>query len=203
MLGVMDLVIRPCAPEDAYEVESLRVAGWRAAYRGIIPGAYLDGLPVDGERRRRLMTERGAEYSESVAVGDGEIVGWVAAGPPRDEDLTGPGHGEVYACYVRPDCWGRGVGRRLMDHALGQLAGEGRTSVTLWVLEDNRRARRFYESCGMRPDGARKLLDFGEPVAEIRYLLTLPASASQSARAGEAATRPLSPRAAQAKRQSR
>jgi hypothetical protein len=87
----MDVVIRPCAPEDADEIESLRVAGWRAAYRGIIPDAYLDGLPVDGERRRRLMIERGGEYSESVAVHDSEIVGWVAAGPSRDEDLTGPG----------------------------------------------------------------------------------------------------------------
>jgi ribosomal protein S18 acetylase RimI-like enzyme len=172
----MDVVIRPSAPEDADEVESLRVAGWRAAYRGIVPDAYLDSLPVDGERRRRLMTERGGEYDESVAVHDGEIVGWVAAGPPRDEDLTGPGHGEVYACYVLPGWWGRGVGRLLMNHALRQLAGTGRTSVTLWVLEDNERARRFYESFGLRPDGARKLLDFGEQVAEIRYLLTQPLS---------------------------
>jgi ribosomal protein S18 acetylase RimI-like enzyme len=172
----MDVVIRPCTPEDAHAVESLRIAGWRAAYRGIIPDAYLDGLSIDGERRRRLMIERGGEYHESVATHDGEIAGWAAAGPPRDEDRTAPGHGEIYACYVRPDWWGRGVGRLLMDYALRQLADDGRTSITLWVLEDNYRARRFYESCGMKPDGERKLLDFGQPVPEIRYLADFPAA---------------------------
>ena len=174
--GVMDVVIRPGTPADAHAVESLRIAGWKAAYRGIIPDAYLDGLPVDGERRRRLMIERGGEYHESVAARDGEIVGWAAAGPARDEDKTGPEHGEIYACYVRPDWWGRGVGGLLMTHAIGQLADEGRTSVTLWVLEDNERARRFYESCGLRPDGARKLLDFGQLVPEIRYRADFPAA---------------------------
>lgn len=168
----MDVVVRPCTPADAYEVESVRVAGWRVAYRGLVPDGYLDRMQVDGERRRKLMTERGGDYAESVAVHDGEIVGWVAAGPPRDEDRTGHSQGEIYACYVRPDWWGRRVGRLLVNHALEQLASDGRTDVTLWVLEGNKRARRLYESCGMRPDGTRKLLDFWEPVAEVRYALS-------------------------------
>jgi RimJ/RimL family protein N-acetyltransferase len=90
-----------------------------------------------------------------------------------------------------------------MTHALRQLADTGRTSVTLWVLEDNKRARRFYESSGFRPDSARKLLDFGEQVAEIRYLFTQPFSAGRSARVGNPPARPLSPRAAPATRLSR
>ena len=30
--------IRAAVPDDAEEVERLRVAGWQAAYRGILPG---------------------------------------------------------------------------------------------------------------------------------------------------------------------
>lgn len=166
------MVVRPCTPRDAGAVVALRVAGWKTAYRGIIPDSYLDELAVDGGRRRTRMAERDHECAEAVAVQAGEIVGWVVAGPPRDDDRTAPEHGEIYACYVRPGWWRRGVGRLIYGHAVRQLADQGRTSVALWVLEDNQRARRFYESCGMRPDGARKLLDFGRPVAEVRYLLS-------------------------------
>jgi ribosomal protein S18 acetylase RimI-like enzyme len=164
-----EVVVRRCGLADAGEVERLRVAGWRAAYRGIVPDAFLDGMDTDIERRRRVMAGRPPFGAESVAVHAGLIVGWVAAGPCRDDDRNGPRHGEIYACYVQPDWWGRGVGRRLLTHASGALARAGRPDITLWVLEDNARARGFYESCGFAPDGSRQLLDLGGPVAEVRY----------------------------------
>jgi ribosomal protein S18 acetylase RimI-like enzyme len=164
-----EVVVRECGLGDAKAVESLRVAGWRAAYRGIIPDAFLDSLGLDTERRRRVMAGRPASGVESVAVDAGTIVGWVAAGPCRDDDRDGPGHGEIYACYVLPEWWGKGVGRRLLTHAVRALASAGRSDITLWVLEDNTAARGFYESCGFAPDGSRQLLDFGQPVAGVRY----------------------------------
>ena len=166
MAGV---AIRPSVPEDAEAVERLRVAGWTTAYRGIIPDDYLDGLPVDVARRRRHMAALPAGISDSVAVADGAIVGWVSCGPSRDADRPGPGHGEIFACYVYPGTWRKGVGRLLMERALEVLAAAGRDDVSLWVLEDNDRARRFYERFGFGPDGARKLGEFGVPVAEVRY----------------------------------
>lgn len=166
----MDVVIRACELADAEAVERLRIAGWQAAYRGIIPDAYLDGLTVDAERRRTVMAECAAAVTESVAVAGDTIVGWLVAGPPRDEDRALPGQGEIYACYVLPGRWGCGVGGRLLSHALAALAAAGRHDISLWVLEDNHRARRFYESFGFRAEGGRKLLDLGEPVAEVRYL---------------------------------
>ena len=45
---------------------------------------------------------------------------------------------------------------------------------TLWVLEENERARRFYEIAGMRPDGARKVEVFeGAALPHVRYALPL------------------------------
>ncbi len=167
--------IRAAGPEDAEEVERLRVAGWQAAYRGIIPDGYLDRMRVDGERRRRRMISRAAAVPdgavESVAVQGNAIVGWVAGGRCRDADRPGPRHGEVYAIYVLPEWWGRGVGRLLMAHAVRALTGAGLADITLWVLEGNQRARRFYEAAGFRLDGARQELDLGGPVTEVRYQL--------------------------------
>jgi len=168
--------IRPAEPADAEEVERLRVAGWQAAYRGILPDDYLNRMRVDGERRRRHMVEQATAAHrsvlvESVAVQAGAIVGWVAGGRCRDADRPGPGQGEVYAIYVLPEWWGRGAGRLLMAHAVRTLAEAGQLDITLWVLEGNQQARRFYAAAGFRPDGARQLLDLGGLVTELRYQL--------------------------------
>ena len=163
------VTIRACTVEDAHPVESLRVAGWQAAYRGIIPDWFLDTLPVDAERRRRVTAERAGEIAESVAELGQAVLGWVAAGPCRDDDRPGLDQGEVYACYVVPGQWRRGIGRLLLTHALGELGRAGRADVTLWVLEANSRARRFYESFGFSPDGSRQMLDLGCFVPEVRY----------------------------------
>ncbi len=168
--------IRAAEPADAEEVERLRVAGWQTAYRGILPDAYLSRMRVDGERRRRHMIKQATAAHrsvlvESVAVQADAIVGWVAGGRCRDADRPGPGHGEVYAIYVLPEWWGRGAGRLLMAHAVRALTEAGQPDITLWVLEANEQARRFYAAAGFRPDGARQLLDLGGPVTEVRYQL--------------------------------
>ena len=161
--------IRLTTPQDAEAVEQLRIAGWQTAYRGIIPDAYLDSLPLDVPRRRRQLETLPEKFRNDVAIADGCIVGWISAGPCRDPDRPGPRHGEVFACYVHPGRWRTGTGSLLMEHALELLAQDGRDDVTLWVLEANERARRFYAGFGLAPDGTRKLLDFGVPVPELRY----------------------------------
>jgi ribosomal protein S18 acetylase RimI-like enzyme len=176
--------IRAAVPDDAEEVERLRVAGWQVAYRGILPDDYLDRMRVDGERRRRHMLEQAAAREaaarqaaapatlvDSVAIQASAIVGWVTGGRCRDADRPGPRHGEIYAIYVQPEWWGRGAGRLLMAHAVRALTEAGRDDISLWVLAGNQRARRFYAAAGFGPDGAEQVLDLGGPVTEVRYRL--------------------------------
>jgi ribosomal protein S18 acetylase RimI-like enzyme len=163
------IAVRASGPEDAEAVERVRIAGWQTAYRGIIPDDYLDGLLVNVARRRRHLAELPADISDSVAVAGGAVVGWIACGPCRDPDRVGLRYGEIFACYVHPGWWRKGVGRLLMDHAIEELVQAGRDDISLWVLEANDRARRFYATVGFGPDGARMLRDFGVPVAEVRY----------------------------------
>jgi ribosomal protein S18 acetylase RimI-like enzyme len=167
--------IRAAAPEDAEAVERLRLAGWQTAYRGIIPDAYLDSMLVDVPRRRRHLETLPDGFCNDVAVACGSVIGWIAAGPCRDLDRLTPQQGEIFACYVHPDWWRTGTGRLLMEHALEALAHDGRDDVSLWVLEANQRARRFYAAIGFGPDGTRKLADLGEAVPELRYRRRVPA----------------------------
>jgi GNAT superfamily N-acetyltransferase len=94
------------------------------------------------------------------------VVGFVSVGASRDADASG----ELFAIYVEPDHWGTGVGGDLLAAGEQRLRELGHTDAILWVLEDNPRARRFYERAGWSRDGARRPITFlGVEVPEARY----------------------------------
>ena len=105
-----------------------------------------------------------------VAEANGEIVGFASVGPAVDTDADG----ELYAIYVLPAHWGTGFGRALIQAGEDRLRELGHQQAVLWVLEDNPRARRFYEHAGWTTDGTRRPIEvFGVSVPEIRYAKTL------------------------------
>jgi GNAT superfamily N-acetyltransferase len=165
--------IRELTEADIDAVAALHVRTWQAGYAGIMPAEVLDALdPARFAARRRIQPAYPGTHTV-VADEDGTIVGFASFGPDRVED----GVGELYAIYVDPDRWGGGVGRRLIDVARAGLSGTFE-QMRLWVLEENHRARRFYERAGMTPDGARDVYtppggDTGLP--EIRYAMRLAA----------------------------
>ena len=73
---VSELVLRPCTVVDAEAVERLRASGWKAAYRGLVPDSFLDGMLADVERRRQLMASQGGQVTETVAVSGADVGGW-------------------------------------------------------------------------------------------------------------------------------
>ena len=66
--------------------------------------------------------------------------------PARDDDEEPADSGELAAIYLLPGAWGKGLGRELMSSALSALSDAGFGEATLWVLDTNSRARRFYEA---------------------------------------------------------
>lgn len=164
--------VREARQDDARRLAEVHVRTWRDTYVGIVPQRILDGLSI--ERREAYWLERLTDRGERrtwVAELDGSVIGFVTAGPTRDDDLRAeaPGAGEVYAIYVAAAAQGRGAGRALMDAALTWLRGAGRNPVAVWVIVGNDPAIRFYERLGFRLDGARQPIDFdGTPVDEVR-----------------------------------
>ena len=101
--------------------------------------------------------------------------------PARDEDL-GPRACEVAAIYVDPSRWRSGVGASRLDAAVRRLADGRWDEATLWVLEDNPRARGFYTKHGSTPDGALRR-DADEDPPEVRLRRSLLSAARDTARA--------------------
>ncbi|MFG2340155.1 GNAT family N-acetyltransferase [Streptomyces yangpuensis] len=164
--------VREMDEADIEAVSAIRVRGWQAAYAGIVPRSYLDAMTVeeDADRRRQWFSRPGRESRDLVAVGDRGPVGWVCFGPHRG-GIPGDGRvGEVYALYVAPDLIGTGVGRELLDEAHAAMKGGGFETSALWVLQDNRRARRFYERAGYRADGGTQDDVYDDvTLSELRY----------------------------------
>jgi GNAT superfamily N-acetyltransferase len=170
-------IVRPARAEDAGQIALVHVRSWQGAYRGLIPQAFLDGLDVAQRTRtwERALAETDNPRAGVLVADDGRnVVGFVGYFPSRDPDADPDLIGEIGAIYLLPGAWGGGIGRRLMEAALGRLAGAGFTQATLWVLDSNDRARRFYEAGGWSADGAAKQDDSrGFPLSEVRYRRSL------------------------------
>ena len=166
--------IRDATVDDADAVALVHVHGWQWGYHGLLPDEYLDGLSAErrAEQWRSWLLEPGRTRTR-LAEEDGACVGFAVSGPSRDpgaDDDTG----EVYAIYVEEEVAGTSVGTELLGSAVAWLTERGFARATLWVLEGNARARRFYEREGWALDGAAK----SEPredftMDEVRYEMSL------------------------------
>lgn len=132
----------------------------------------LAALDERREQDERIWRERieGPQAVHALAERGGETIGFVSIGPARDDAEAG----EVYAIYVVPEAWGTGAGHALMLEALGRLREGGYREAILWVLDDNPRARTFYQREGWTvTDEAREETFLETPVREVRYRVTL------------------------------
>jgi len=174
---------RMAGPDDADAIARFVVVNWRDAYEGVVASEFLQGPAADdredrwrgrvgsGRRKVAIAVPRAGPGcgvlpfpSDEVAsspepAGIVGLVAWKAhlRLPPEAPPL------ELASLYVKRGWWGSGLGGWLLEFA---LRGE---SAHLWVFEENRRARRFYEKHGFRPDGRRQL-DGRTGVWEYRYV---------------------------------
>ena len=162
--------VRDATPADAEAIARVHVAAWQEGYRHVFGAERLATLSVaERAERWREILSRGGEARTIVAERGGSVVGFAGVGPTRDAIADVP-PGELYAIYVDPTDWGGGAGRALLAAAVDALRAARYSEACLWVLEDNPRARRFYEREGWQPDGARRHGEhLGVPTVEIRY----------------------------------
>lgn len=163
----MSVLVRAARPADAAPFERIRVAGWKAAYGGLIDADFLASYDVDDERvaqREAWLADLPEDAVMLVAEVDEEIAGGAILMGSRDDDA--PDASELLALYVDPTRLFSGVGTALLTAGFDLMPQDVQI---LWVLEGNAPARLFYERHGFALDGARKHLELpGRPV-EVRY----------------------------------
>lgn len=168
--------VRRARPSDAVSIGAVHVAAWRSAYPGILPEDYLSRLsaPRQAEHYDRAIRGGIAVHVATAsgldlgpAGGAARVVGFASAGRSRFGVTLA--EGEIETLYVLDDWRERGLGRRLIQAAAGQLREQGCRSAFLWVLRDNP-ARWFYARLGGRAVAQSVVSVGGAAVPQMAYL---------------------------------
>lgn len=110
-----------------------------------------------------------AQIIDARAIAEVHVASWKATcvGQFPDEYLAG------LSVPTRESAW-RGIGAHLWKSGIESLNEQHFDEVTVWVLDRNLPARRFYEGLGCSIDGGKKLEKIGgQDVLEIRYRVCL------------------------------
>lgn len=167
--------IRIATVHDAPSIAEIHVKTWQDAYVGLIPDSYLQSLSVSerSEEWKKGLSKPEPNSATFVYEQDRKILGWCSVGTNRDDD-THEKLGKLWAVYVSPDSQKRGVGTWLMNRGLSFLRERGYTKATLWVLNTNDKAWKFYESKSWKADGKTKVEPReGFELHEVRYVIDL------------------------------
>jgi RimJ/RimL family protein N-acetyltransferase len=171
----MKFEVRQATRADAAQITDVQVASWRAGYAHIFAPEALSAPEFDSSRREFWAAWR-LTPGERVMVGvdtSGEsdrIAAFCSFGLERDRGTIRRGRGEIYAFYAHPDDWGTGIADELMHAVDSRLRSDGFGVAVLWVLDDNPRARRFYERHGWAPTGiVDRFNAYGSSVREVEY----------------------------------
>lgn len=158
--------IRLAVPEDdRLAISHVYEESWKYAYRGMIPDAFLDGMPK-GRWAERIDTPG---WHSLLLLDGGRIAGTSTYCASRFPERAG--WGEIASIYLLPEYMCKGYGGALLRAALDGLAAMGLGRVFLRVLEENARARRFYERMGFRASGIVLTDEIGgRTVRELEYI---------------------------------
>lgn len=160
--------IRYANANDAKSLGEIHSSSWKAAYKGIIPEKVLDNITAE-KREKYFKKALSEELEEDAIIFEGnKPAGFICIGKCRDKDKDAS-YGEICGLYLLPDHWHKGLGTKLINWGLAELKKRSYEKITLWVLEKNLSARRFYEKVGFRFDETVNEINIGKKLNEVRY----------------------------------
>lgn len=144
--------IKPIETATPAQIAHIFVQSWKQGYRGLVSDSYLDNLEEEE------LVQKWESWLEIVQPGyvafvDGKPAGFISCGPirtrpPGDKGIIPLYAWEIYALYVHPDYWRRGIGKALLKRIAEDLKEKRARSLVLWVIKKNSRALPLYESLG-------------------------------------------------------
>ncbi|WP_394215908.1 GNAT family N-acetyltransferase [Brachybacterium vulturis] len=156
--------LRLATSGDARGCAFVHHTAWVETYSELLPRRHWE---TDTLSRRAESWRRRLDGGTAVTVAEtgGQIFGFAMTTPARTIGAHEPVRElELSSLYVLAAHHGRGAGQALLDAVL-----RPDTPAQLWVLEENPRARRFYERNGFAADSAR-CLEESLSLTEVRHV---------------------------------
>ncbi len=142
-----DIEIRSARLGDVAGIRRVARQGWNEAYADFLPDSIIEAelsMWYTPDAVETAITDNHRPYF--VAVDNGTVAGYSKA--VADTPVA-----TLSTLYISPECWGEGVGTRLLDAATTELVSRGATALELTVFAENDGAIGFYESRGFERVG--------------------------------------------------
>ena len=147
--------IIPVDKTNLYDAAAVHAAAWRESHRAFCAPAFIEAHTT--ERQAAYLQRKLDAKSRIFLLIEDKPVGVVSVTGNLIEDL-----------YVLPEEQGKGYGTKLLRFATGVCPG----TPTLWILENNTKARKLYERLDFKETGERKCVPNG--LDEIEFALREP-----------------------------
>lgn len=137
-------MIRNGIKEDAGKIARLKIDNWRKTYSKIFPEDFLNNLDLTKEKEKYLNNLKNKNviiYEKSE-----EPIAYCYYG---ENAKFKEYEGEIFALYVENNCQEHGVGTKLLQYAIKDLAKKSK-KIFLWCAKENTRAISFYKKNGFK-----------------------------------------------------
>lgn len=142
------VMLREAVLSDAEDIARIHIQTWQESYQNLLHSDYLTSLDLRErtQGRKKLLKTPPLDFRCFVALIRTKLIGFCDVGraPP---DLF-PVKGQIHSLYLLDKYKGRGIGARLWYAAVHYLEQRDLVPYMNWVLEENHRAKRFYEAKG-------------------------------------------------------
>lgn len=153
--------IRRANVSDADAIGYIHSTAWKQAYADVFAEEYLNADTPE-KRKQEFLESSGCKdisyyivYEDEKAIGIAKVIG------ESDEY-------EIASFYILEQYCNKGYGKQVIAHLKKEL---DKKRMHLWVLEDNKKARRFYEKSGFINTGNIRMICRENPYVQLQYEL--------------------------------
>lgn len=168
--------IRKARLNDINSLANIHSLSWKEAYKNIFSEKFLKNLRTEiflenrKKKFRRDIEENSMldffiiEFSEKAI---GILILSSLQKITKDKNVA-----EIIAIYLLPEFWNSGFGKEILSFSIARAKDFGAKKIFLWVVVENKRARKFYEKNGFVVTGRKKILPI-ENKEEMEYMLDI------------------------------
>lgn len=162
----MSRLIRYASLNDSEILGKIHSKSSMAGFKGIIPDDILYDVFSIERRTKRFISELSiGSPKTAICFDNSKAAGFISFGNCRYGNNDNS-WAEIWRVYILQEFWGSNIAKELVDWGINEIVKENYKNIELWVLEENIRARKFYEKIGFKSDNSFQETDSGK---ELRY----------------------------------
>jgi ribosomal protein S18 acetylase RimI-like enzyme len=163
--------IRYADVKDSKTLGYIHAESCKVAYKDIYPKSLLEKTTTEAWKGYfyKVLSKK---HQEIVLIfKDNEPAGFMSMRICREKFFTkNKKVMQIHRIYLLPSYWHQGLGTELINWGEQELKKRKYNKIILWVYENNKNARKFYEKLGFKFDGAKRSISSNKKLIICRYV---------------------------------